>query len=278
MSPKSRVGSGALRSPAPAKLQASARELSQARRRIASLEAQNQELRATSQSYMETLGFVAHELKNALASAVLSLYTVKDGYLGDVTPAQRKSLETVAGSLEDLADMLRNYLDLSRLEQGEMRASKTHFPLNDRVVLPLLDELGGEAERKQMAIDNGIPDGKVVYADAALLKVVFRNLLSNAIKYGRPGGEIRLRVEEDGETATLSVANDGIGIEPDQIPLLFVKFRRLYRPEHASQRGTGLGLYICRQIVEKHGGSIWAESRVGEWVKFSFSLPRGEVR
>jgi signal transduction histidine kinase len=84
-------------------------------------------------------------------------------------------------------------------------------------------------------------------------------------------------VQEDGQAVTLSVCNDGDGIAPDQIPLLFAKFSRLYNPESADQRGTGLGLYICREIVEKHGGSIWADSRMGEWVKFSFTLPMEEA-
>jgi signal transduction histidine kinase len=252
-------------------------ELGQAMQRIAELEALNQELQATNWNYMEMLGFVAHELKNALASAVLSLYTVKDGYLGAITPAQGRSLESVARSLEDLRDMIRNYLDLSRLEKGEMEITRNYFTLNARVVQPVLEELEGAVQGRRMAVENDISAGKVVYADAELLKIVYRNLLSNAIKYGWAGGTIRLGAQEDGQVVTLSVCNDGDGIAPDQIPLLFGKFSRLYNPEYADQRGTGLGLYICREIVEKHGGSIWADSRMGEWVKFSFTLPMEEA-
>jgi signal transduction histidine kinase len=244
---------------------------------IAELEALNEELAASNRNYVEMLGFVAHELKNALATAMLSVYTVKDGYLGAITPAQEKSLDTVAHSLEDLRDMIHNYLDLSRLESGKIDITKTYFHLESRIVQPLLDELQGEAVRKQMSIVNGIPPEKVIYADAALLKIVLNNLLSNAIKYGRAGGAIRLALEEGDEAVTLSVGNDSSGIAPEQIPLLFQRFSRLYDPEYASQRGTGLGLYICRKIVEGHGGSIWAESRLGEWVQFNFTLPKGEV-
>ena len=251
--------------------------LFEARQRIAELEALNQELQAANRNYMEMLGFVAHELKNALATAVLSLFTVKDGYLGEITPAQERCLEAVARSLEDLKDMIRNYLDLSRLEKGELEIAKTYFPLHRRVVQPVLDELGGELLRRQMVIENSIPEGKVIYADAGLLKVIFCNLLTNAIKYGREGGRIWLDAQEDEQAVTLAVGNDSNGIAPDQMPLLFRKFSRLYNPEYANQRGTGLGLYICREIVEKHGGAIWAESQMGAWVKFSFTLPKGEV-
>jgi two-component system NtrC family sensor kinase len=253
-------------------------ELGDAMRRIAELEALNRELQATNRNYMEMLGFVAHELKNALASAVLSLYTVKDGYLGAITPAQERSLESVARSLEDLKDMIRNYLDLSRLEKGEMEIARNYFTINSRVVEPVAGELGGEIQRRRMVLENEISEGKVVYADAELLKIVYRNLLSNATKYGWEGGTIRLGVQEDGQAITLSVCNDGDGIAPDQIPLIFAKFSRLYNPEHMKQRGTGLGLYICREIVEKHGGVIWVDCQMGEWVKFSFTLPKEEAR
>ena len=84
-------------------------------------------------------------------------------------------------------------------------------------------------------------------------------------------------MREDGQTVKLNVCNDSTGIAPDQIPLLFKKFSRLYNPEYADQRGTGLGLYICREIVEKHGGVIQADSQMGEWVEFSFTLPQEEV-
>jgi two-component system NtrC family sensor kinase len=278
MTRQTKTGPGTIMFTAPSKLRDVPQKLFEARQRIAELDALNRQLQATNRNYMEMLGFVAHELRNALASAVLSLHTVKDGYLGDILPAQRKSLESVARSLEDLEDMIRNYLDLSRLETGEMELSRSYFPLNARVVQPVLEDLQAEVQRRQMVVENGIPGGKVVYADAGLLKIVYCNLLSNALKYGREGGTIRLGVQEDLQAVTLSVCNDSTGIAPDQIPLLFKKFSRLCNPEYANQRGTGLGLYICREIAEKHGGVIWADSQMGEWVEFSFTLPKEEVR
>lgn len=216
-------------------------------------------------------------VRTLLATAVLNLYIVKDGYLGKLTRAQKTGLESVARSLEELKDMLRNCLDLSRLERGEIKIAKTYFPLNARVIQPVLEELLGEEPKWQMAIENDIPDTKVVWADASLLKIVYRNLLSNAIKYGRDGGTIRLDLYDDGPAVKLRVYNDGIGIPPDQISSLFKKFGHLYSPEHPTQRGTGLGLYICREIVERHGGAICARSHAGEWARFSFTLPLEEV-
>jgi two-component system NtrC family sensor kinase len=241
-------------------------------RRQQELENLTNELRVTNRNYMEMLGFVAHELKNPLSSAMMSLYTVKDGYLGEISPTQKRSLESVARSLDYFRDMVRNYLDLSRLEKGELEAHKGQVSLRADVVTPALEGLEQELRGRQIAVEDHIPDNLVLNADADLLRIVYDNLLSNAIKYGREGGAIVLDAQENKGHVTLSVLNDSEGIPPEKMPLLFKKFSRLDSPEHARKKGTGLGLYICKEIVEEHGGEIWADSRMGEWVKFSFTL------
>ena len=238
------------------------------------LERLNQELRTVNRNYMEMLGFVSHELKNPLTSAMMSLHTVKDGYLGELSPAQSKSLDSVAQSLDYFQDMIRHYLDLSRLEKGELEVSRVRFPLHERVVQPVLEALGRELQEQQMVVIDQIPEGLVLSADVNLLRIVYDNLLSNAAKYGREGGTVVLYAREDGDQVTLGVQNDGKGIPPDKMALLFRKFSRLDNPEYAGKRGTGLGLYICKEIVEKHGGRMWAESKVGEWARFSFVIPK----
>jgi two-component system NtrC family sensor kinase len=238
------------------------------------LEELNNELRATNRNYMEMLGFVAHELKNPLTSAVMSLYTVKDGYLGEISPAQRKSLESVAGSLDYFQDMIRNYLDLSRLEKGELEVNKAEVLIQARIITSVLEGLERELQSRHMTVENRVPDTLVLSADPNLLRIVYNNLLSNAVKYGREGGAILLEARQGLDKVTLGVRNDSEGIPADKTGMLFRKFSRLDTPEFAGKRGTGLGLYICKEIIEKQGGEIWAESRMGEWVKFSFTLPK----
>jgi len=243
-------------------------------RRQQELEDLSSQLQMINQNYMEMLGFVAHELKNPLASATMSLYTVKDGYLGEVNAAQKKSLESVALSLDYFHDMIKNYLDLSRLEKGELVVHKAQVPLHAHIVAPILEGLERAFQDRLMVVENRIPDALVVNADADLLRVVYDNLLSNAIKYGREGGAIVLDAQAGNGQVTLSVLNDSeAGIPKETLPLVFQKFRRLDSAEYAGKKGTGLGLYICKEIVEKQGGEIWADSQMGEWVKFSFTLP-----
>jgi signal transduction histidine kinase len=238
------------------------------------LEALNRDLGAINRNYMEMLGFVSHELKNPLASAIMSLYTVKDGYLGEVTPAQKRSLESVALSLDYFQGMIKNYLDLSRLEKSELQVRKTQISLYARVIQPVLESLNRELQERRMDVDNHVPEDLVLHADADLLRIVYDNLLSNAIKYGREGGTVRLDAQQQLDKVVLSVRNEGEGIPPDKMDMLFKKFSRLDIPEFAGKRGTGLGLYICKEIVEKQGGEIWADSQIGRWVKFSFTLPK----
>jgi two-component system NtrC family sensor kinase len=227
------------------------------------LEEVSEELRIINQNYIEMLGFVAHELKNPLASATMSLYTVKDGYLGALKPAQEKSLNAVARSLHYFHDMIKNYLDLSRLEKGELEVNKSPVAIYPQVIAPTVEGLERELEEWQM-VQNHIPEDLTLNVDENLLRIVYDNLLSNAIKYGREGGAVVIGVQNDSDQATMSVLNDSAGIPPEKIPLLFKKFSRLNDPEYAGKKGTGLGLFICKEIIEKHGGKIWADSQVGE--------------
>jgi signal transduction histidine kinase len=238
------------------------------------LEALNRELLATNRNYMEMLGFVSHELKNPLTSAIMSLHTVKDGYLGEINPEQRKSLESTAQSLDYFQDMIKDYLDLSRLEKGELEVSKAQIVLGPGVVVPVLNGLSQELQEQQMVVDNRIPEDLALNADGNLLRIVYDNLLSNAVKYGRTGGRILLAAQEGRTSVSLSVTNEGDGIPPEKMSKLFGKFSRLDTPSHAAHRGTGLGLFICKEIIEAQGGEIWADCQIGEWVKFSFTLPK----
>ncbi len=238
------------------------------------LENLNQELSTTNRNYMEMLGFVAHELKNPLASAILNVHTVKDGLVGELNATQKEALEAVARSLSYFGNMIKNYLDLSRLEKGELAVHKSRFTLCSEVVEPVVGGLARGMQERKMVLENNIPPQMELEADRDLLRIVYDNLIANAIKYGREGGKITLEATEQDSVVTLSVSNEGAGIPADMLPRLFKKFSRLDIPAYRGKKGTGLGLYICNEIVEKHGGKIKAESKKGEWVRFSITLPK----
>jgi signal transduction histidine kinase len=170
--------------------------------------------------------------------------------------------------------MIKNYLDLSRLEKGELSVNKTSVNLVPEVVEPVLLGLAQGFREKEMNVENLIPSELILEADRDLLRIVFDNLLSNAIKYGRQGGKVSLNAYESDSELTFSVCNEGEGIPPEKVPLLFQKFSRLDGPEYAGKKGTGLGLFICNEIIDNHGGKIWVETADAGWTRFRFSLPK----
>jgi two-component system NtrC family sensor kinase len=237
------------------------------------IEAANEELRQLNKNYMDLLGFVSHELLNPLASAIMGLYAVKDGYLGPLSEPQERALESVGRSLDYFKEIVKSYLDLSRLEKGEIVVHAAPVALRPVVIAPVIEGLERGIEDKKMALEVSVPEAMAVEADKDLLRIVVDNLVSNAIKYGREGGTISIEAVQASGQCILSVANEGEGIPADKIPLLFRKFSRVHDPKLVGKKGTGLGLYICKEIIEKHGGRIWVESEQGKWAKFTVSLP-----
>ncbi len=251
-------------------LETGRREVEEKRR---ALESANEGLRVMNKNYMELLGFVSHELKNPLSSAIMGLYTVKDEYLGPIPPAQKKVLSGVAASLDYFKEIIKNYLDLSRLEKGEIEPRRTQVAFDASVVTPVVEGLEREMQERKMVLRKDVPAGLSLNADKDLLRIVVDNLVANAIKYGREGGVLGIEARAEGAEVIASVYNEGEGIPRDKLSLLFKKFSRVYDPKHEGKKGTGLGLYICKEIIEKHKGRIWAESEEGRWARFTFALP-----
>jgi signal transduction histidine kinase len=140
------------------------------------------------------------------------------------------------------------------------------------VVRPLLGNFRGRLDSKGMRIEVEMEEDLFVQADPSLLQIVYDNLINNAIKYGREGGRVRITGARHGGRAKLHVWNDGPGVPADQADKLFGKFYRLQNPKE-KERGTGLGLFIAREIVQRHGGTIRAVTAPGDWIDFVFVLP-----
>jgi signal transduction histidine kinase len=236
-----------------------------------------EQLEAANRAYLEMLGFVAHELKNPVASMVTDARILADGYLGELTKEQGAKLERLISKGEYLLDLVREYLDLARVEGGELKlALSCRVLFADDVVEPALEVVRDRIAEYDMKLEVDIPDPLrvVVDCDPSLLKIVLVNLLANAAKYGRAGGTIRLAVTSTRSRLKVSVWNEGPGFKPSQKAQLFRKFSRLDTPALSGRRGTGLGLYNAWRIVRLHGGRIKADSKLGEWVEMSFEIPQ----
>jgi len=233
-------------------------------------------LKALNRSYMETLGFVSHELKGPVATILNYAYLLREQKLGDVNDRQVKAIRAIDAASNRLVEMVRHYLNLSRIENGELRPLCGRIALRDDVLVPLLERLEHEIQSHEMRVDLQVDPGILLLADRNMVLEIFENLFSNAMKYGRPQGVITLQVEpEEPDRYLFKFRNDGPGIPADRIDSLFQKFTRLEGTDGVrQQKGTGLGLFITRSIIEAHGGRIRVTSEVGGWVEFVFTLPR----
>jgi len=129
------------------------------------------------------------------------------------------------------------------------------------------------AARKNIALERDVEPDLTVYGHPALLQSVTRNLVSNAIKYTEEGGRVMVRAHASEDGTTLCVRDNGIGIPNDELDQLFQPVQGQSKKGTGGERGSGLGLALCREIVEQHGGSIWAESEPGEGSAFYFTIP-----
>jgi len=256
-------------------LAASFNEMAQkVKERENSLEISNQKLTALNKSYLDLIGFVTHELKGILASLILNAYAVRDGILGLINPKQRQALDAVAKNLEYFDATVKNFLNLSRIEKGEMSLDKKPLRLKRDVFDLAIESFMKQAEEKEMQIANNLSPDLTIMADGDMLQIVADNLVGNAIKYGKPSGKIVFNSQiEDGQVQ-VEVYNDGRPIGQEEKERLFKKFSRLNTPGAPKSKGTGLGLFITKEIIEKHGGTIWVEPRE-EGNSFIFQIEGG---
>jgi len=183
--------------------------------------------------------------------------------------ARQEFMRTVISETEDLARLAEDTLLITRIETGEMSYRWSEVDLGPFV----LDSMPLGLSDHSILMDIPAEFPKII-ADADRMRQVLTNLITNAIKYSEAGSSITVRCRERGpQHIAIEVVDHGLGIPEDQIPRLFQKFQRVRSEEHMRIPGTGLGLYICKLIVEGHGGRIWIESEVKKGSTFGVVLP-----
>ena len=230
------------------------------------LELQRSAVMQISQLKHDLVATLAHDIKGPLTSIIGFAELLEEGFLeGDeATDAAR----TIRSNAQRLATLANDMLALSRVEHGELEIA------DDRVDLVDVLRSTVEAVAAERAIDLVI-DVKtaLVRGDAERLRQVFDNLVRNAIKFS-PGGEpVRVHVSEQGTGFSVTVQDQGIGIPPDEVSKLFNRFARASNARKAKIAGTGVGLFIVKTIVERHGGSVGLNSTIGSGSTFNVNLP-----
>ncbi|HHY93488.1 MAG TPA: HAMP domain-containing histidine kinase, partial [Firmicutes bacterium] len=218
----------------------------------------------------ELIAVLSHEMRTPLASIkgyVTAL--LRDDVEWDAG-TRREFLEIIDRETDTLTQVITEILDASMLEEGGLELNKEPLLL-PRLVEKVVNEVCPRAPQHRFLVCFP-PDFPIVAGDRLRIEQVLRNLLDNAVKYS-DGGLIVLRGEARGDEVVVSVADQGVGIKPDHLNRLFERFYRIKNEGRRAVVGTGLGLPIARDIVEKHGGRIWASSQVGKGTTFFFTLP-----
>jgi signal transduction histidine kinase len=236
----------------------------------------NAKLRELSELKEEFLALTTHDLRSPLTviSGVINFFT--SGRLGDLTPEQKNMVSMMERNTQNLIELVNDLLDASKLESGTMRLDLTSIELRS-LIEDLSEQMQPMAREKEIALEATLPgDLPPLQADRAKLRRVLVNLLSNALKFTPRGGRITVTAAREAERVRVSVADTGVGIQPDDLARLFDKYEQARSRATRSEKGTGLGLYITRQLVELHGGEISVQSEVGKGSTFSFTIPAAE--
>jgi signal transduction histidine kinase len=232
------------------------------------------ELEEVNKAQADFAAMIAHDLRAPLTAVISGAAMLEDGLFGSVNEEQKKWLAKIQGNSRNLVDLVSDFLDLSKLEAGHIDLVKEETDLKDLIQNSLDNYLILAGEKKislRSHADTGIDRIK---ANPRRLEQVLANLLSNAIKFTDEGGEIEVGAsQEQGREAMVWVKDNGVGISADEIGGLFEKYRQTGSGKTSKQKGTGLGLVICKMIVEAHGGRIWVESEEGKGSTFTFTIP-----
>jgi len=229
-----------------------------------------EKLREIDQMKSEFLSNVSHELRTPLQSIGGFAKLILEGKVPDVA-TQQEFLQIIDRESQHLNVLISSLLDMSRLESGRFQINKRRLPVRDTFIdsLKMFHSL---ARDKDVSLSEEIPAVlPEIEIDGERLRQVIVNLMSNAIKFSDPGGKVTARAKTGEKEILFQVKDRGIGMKKKAMAHLFERF---YRAEDKLARGgTGLGLFISKQIIEAHGGQIWAESKIGEGSTFSFTLP-----
>ena len=219
------------------------------------------------------ISIVSHELRTPLTAIKGFLSMVLKQDFGILTDKQTHYLSRVYQSNQRMIDLVEDLLDVSYIESGKISLTINPVAI-EAVISEVVAELGAKGAANQIMIKlkrrQRLP---LVLADETRLHQILLNLVDNAIKYSTPDTQVEIDCTVLNDELVTTISDHGVGITKSQIERLFTKFGRIYNPMSVQAGGSGLGLYIVKNLVENHGGRIWVTSQEGKGSKFKFSLP-----
>jgi len=224
----------------------------------------------------EFLSHVSHELRSPLTAVRQFVTILLDGLPGEMNPEQRQYLEIVLRNVKQLHSMINDLFEVSGVQTGKLKVEPQCTSAPDAIAYAV-NTLQGAALLKGIILSADIePKLPSVCADPARLRQILIILVDNAIKFTPPNGTVTIQArifQEDPSSLVLEVSDSGCGIEPDKIGRIFERLFQASDTSSADHTGLGLGLYICKDLVTRQGGKIWAQSAQGEGAVFSATIP-----
>lgn len=225
----------------------------------------------------EFISVASHELRSPLSSMRWLADMLYSGRAGDMTEKQRDLVESIRESSANMADLVNDLLDVSRVEKGEIKREIKDFSVME-VAREVADGLRPMAEARNIRIEiNSDKSDYKVKADPNHVKISLQNIVDNAVKYIRGGGLVNLRISAVGRFVKISVHDGGVGISVADQAHIFEKFFRADNALRYETRGTGLGLFIAKSFIEDCGGEIGFKSQEGKGSVFWLMVPRSAL-
>ncbi len=222
----------------------------------------------------EFVAVVSHEVRTPLTAIKATLEILGDEKYFPADAGQLEMIQICQANVSRLELLINDILDFSKLESSKLSTNFEPTAMSSLVERVLLD-IGNLAGPKRIRLESSVRrDLPMIEIDSLRVAQVLVNLIANAIKFSPEGSTVDIAAEPEGEGLTVRIRDRGIGITPEDLPKLFTKFHQLNSSTTRSAGGTGLGLVICKGIVEEHGGKIWVESSPGAGSCFSVWLPR----
>jgi signal transduction histidine kinase len=245
------------------------KQLEDANKKLLESERHLKELNSTKDKFFSIIG---HDLRNPL-NALLGFSELISGNSRDYSPDEiRKYSKIINEAAKNIHMLIENLLEWSRSQSGNIE-----FNPQETDLAGLADEIVRiceiQAEKKAISITSTVPQKLNVFADRNLLSTILRNLVNNGVKYTPKNGSVTISGEQTEEGVSISVTDTGIGMSKDQLESLFSLLHGPSTEGTADEKGTGLGLILCKEFVDKHEGRIWAESQPEKGSTFTFILP-----
>ena len=239
---------------------------------LAELEMRHKESERLNQLKSEFMASISHELRTPLHTIIGFAELLSEEGAGLLNERQRRFVSHIQTDSEHLLSLINDVLDLSRIEAGGLVVRTEALPLQP-AISEAVSAIRPQAAGKQVSVREGTIPKTEILADPLRVRQILYNLLSNGVKFTDPGGEVAVSAELDADFVRITVADTGRGIPEEECSRIFDKFYQVGYTTAGVRQGTGLGLTICKQLVEIQGGKIWVDSEPGKGSHFYFTLP-----